>query len=168
MPDDDKRSKTLSLKQSRTLNPRPERVSDPRFAEDGFFDPRDLLQVKYEMVRRVRTEGQTLSRSAQEFGFSRPSLYSALRGFEAEGLAGLIPRRRGPKQAYKLNDELMQAVEQARQADPALRIADLVAWLEEQFGLKVHPRSLERALARRQKKARRRPSPAGPPPRRGS
>jgi transposase len=165
MPSDDKPSKVQALKQSRTLNPHPERVADSRFAEEAFFDPRDLLQVKYEMVRRVQLEGRPLSRSAQDFGYSRPSLYAALEAFRDQGLAGLIPRPRGPKQAYKLTAELMQAVEQARLADPGLRTADLVALLDEQFGVRVHPRSLERALARQQKK--RRPQ-SGPSQRRGS
>jgi hypothetical protein len=44
------------------LNPSPERVTDELFQE--FFDPRDLVQVKYEMLRRVQTEGQPVGRSA--------------------------------------------------------------------------------------------------------
>jgi len=153
-------AKVEALKKHRTLNPHPERVREERFAEHDFFDPRDLLQVKYEMVRRVQLEGQSLTRSAGDFGFSRPSLYSALQAFETEGLAGLIPQRRGPKQAHKLNEERMAFLEQALSANPELRARELAELLQERFEVGVHPRSIERALARRQKK--RRKSPARP------
>lgn len=55
MPDriEHKRSKASVLAEEGTLNPAPEKVSDPKFQEDGFFDPRDIVQVKYEMLRRV-------------------------------------------------------------------------------------------------------------------
>ena len=42
------------LQRSGTLNPHPERVRDSAFQVEGFFDPLDLLQVRYEMVRLVR------------------------------------------------------------------------------------------------------------------
>src|ERR1035441_4116277 len=45
--------KAQALEASRTLNPRPERVADPAFGPGGFFDPADLVQVKYEMVRKA-------------------------------------------------------------------------------------------------------------------
>jgi hypothetical protein len=35
--------------------------------------PRDLVQVKYEMLRRVRVDGHSVSQSATGFGLSRPS-----------------------------------------------------------------------------------------------
>ena len=62
-----------ALRLQGSLNPHPERVQDPLFAAADFFDARDLVQVKYEMVRRVRVDGQPVSRSAAAFGFSRPS-----------------------------------------------------------------------------------------------
>jgi hypothetical protein len=33
-------------------------------------------------------------------------------------------------------------------ADPTLRVPDLVEPIEQRFGVRVHPRSIERALAR--------------------
>src|SRR5437764_1505719 len=80
--------KVAALRAERSLNPRPGAVSDERFAGSEFLDPRDLVQVKYEMVRRVRVDGDTVARSAQEFGFSRPSFYEAAAALDAGGLAG--------------------------------------------------------------------------------
>ena len=50
-------AKEAALAETRTLNPRPEAVRDEQFASSEFFDARDLVQVKYEMVRRVRVDG---------------------------------------------------------------------------------------------------------------
>ena len=67
--------KLSALRQRGTLNPRAQKVRDPLFATDAFFDARDLVQVKYEMVRRVRVDGQPVSQSATMFGFSRHHQY---------------------------------------------------------------------------------------------
>jgi transposase len=112
------------------------------------LDARDLVQVKYEMVRRVRVDGGTVSRSAAEFGFSRPSFYEAATALDAGGLAALVPARPGPRRAHKMSAEVVAFARQQLGADPALRPADLVGVIEEHFGVRVHPRSVERALAR--------------------
>ena len=56
------------LREERCLNPRPEAVVDERFRDSEFFDPRDLVQVKYEMVRRARVEGDAIARAVESFG----------------------------------------------------------------------------------------------------
>lgn len=150
-PEDPKRK---ALRQHGTLAPHPERITDPLFQEDEFFDARDLIQVKYEMLRRVRLEGHTVSQAAAAFGFSRPSYYQAQATFEREGLVGLVPKKRGPRAAHKLTDDVLEAVEDMRKADKSLKPQELVERLKKQFGVEVHPRSLERALARRKKKPR--------------
>jgi transposase len=130
------------------LNPRPEAVRDEAFARWEFLDARDVVQVKYEMVRRVRVEGDTVSNSAAAFGFSRPSFYEAAAAIDAGGLAALVPARPGPRRAHKLSDEVVAFVRGRLEAEPSLRSADLVGVIETRFGIRVHPRSIERALAR--------------------
>src|SRR5437870_7425370 len=87
----DQDTKLRTLQQHGTLNPRPKQVRDELFLQDDFFDPRDLVQVKYEMLRRVQSEGKSVTDAAANFGFSRPSFYQALSAFEQDGLAGLVP-----------------------------------------------------------------------------
>ncbi len=54
MPADRRKDeKQRVLRQHATLNPRPDGVTHPLFRDSEFFDPRDLLQVKYEMLRLV-------------------------------------------------------------------------------------------------------------------
>jgi transposase len=142
--------KEESLRAARALNPRPEAVADAAFAGSEFLDARDLVQVKYEMVRRVRVEGEQVAATAEAFGFSRPSWYAAAAALDDDGLPGLLPARPGPRRAHKLTDEVVDDLRAALENDPTLRTADLVARVQDRFGLGVHPRSIERALVRSQ------------------
>jgi transposase len=150
----DKDAKLQALQQQGTLNPRAEKISDELFLTEGFFDPRDPVQVKYEMLRRVQTEGKSIAEAAVSFGFSRPSFYQASSAFERDGLAGLVPHKRGPKQAHKLTEEVMEFIVETRRTEPSVRAADLARLIHQRFGTTVHPRSIERSLPRRQKKRR--------------
>jgi transposase len=152
--DEKQDAKTRALREHGALHPRPDRVHDPLFQHSEFFDPRDLVLVKYEMIRRVRVEGQPVSEAAMAFGFSRVALYQAMAAFQANGLPGLLPRRRGPRSANKLTDAVLEFIDQQRAADSSLRAPALAKKVQEQLGLSVHPRSIERALARRAKKGR--------------
>jgi transposase len=147
-------SKGRSLREHGALHPRPGQVHDPIFQNSEFFDPRDLVLVKYEMIRRVRVEHRPASEAAEAFGFSRVALYQAMAAFQAEGLPGLLPRRRGPKAANKLTDDVLEFIDQKRAADSSLKAPALARMVQERLGLSVHPRSIERALARRAKKGR--------------
>jgi transposase len=140
--------KEESLRSARALNPRPEAVADAGFAGSEFLDARDLVQVKYEMVRRVRVDGAPVAPTAEAFGFSRPSWYAAAAALDEDGLPGLLPARPGPRRAHKLTAEVVADLRAALADDPTLRTADLVARVEAGFGLRVQPRSVERALAR--------------------
>ena len=106
--------KEAALAEARCLNPHPEQVTDPEFVGSEFFDARDAVQVKYEMVRKVKAGGAPLTQAAAAFGYSRPACYAAAAALAASGLEGLA--RPGP--------------------------------VEEAFGVRAHPRSIERALAR--------------------
>lgn len=150
----EKDAKLSALQQQGTLNPRPKEVRDEQFLQEEFFDARDLVQVKYEMLRRVQTDGRSVTDAAASFGFSRPSFYQALSAFEQDGLAGLVPHKRGPRQAHKITGEVITFIEQVRQNEPSIRLPDLARRIEERFGTKVHPRSIERSLLRHQKKLR--------------
>ena len=152
-PDD----KAATLRRAHAFNPRARAVTAAAFTSGhAFFDARDLVQVKYEMLRRVREDGQTVSRAAADFGFSRPAFYQTQAIFDAAGLPGLLPQRPGPKRAHKLSEEVVDRVERALAADPSLNAAQLTERLEQELGLRVHRRSVERALSRRKKGVHRR------------
>jgi transposase len=141
--------KVAALRETRCLNPRPEAVTDERFAGSDFFDPRDLAQVKYEMVRAVRQQDMPVTVAAAGFGLSRQSYYQAAAAFDRGGLPALARAKPGPKGGHKLTEQVCAFAEQRLAADPGLRPKDLTGPIAEAFGVHVHPRSIERALARR-------------------
>ena len=147
-------SKCKALREHAALNARASEVKDPFFQHSEFFDPRDIVQVKYEMLRRVRVGGISITRATETFGFSRPVFYQAQAAFEREGLPGLVPKRPGPRHAHKLSDTVLQIIVQQRLKDKTLRAPALAEIIQKRFGFPVHPRSIERALLRRQKRGR--------------
>ena len=136
-----------ALRRSGTLNPRPGDVTDARFASGGFFDSRDMVQVKYEMVRGAR-EDDNRHRGSVRGRAVRAVVYQAAAALEEGGLAALVPRGPGPKGGPKLTAEVIAWIGERKAADPGLRAAQLAAMVGEQFGIRVHPRSVQRALAR--------------------
>lgn len=135
-----------------TLNPHAADVRDAAFVDSEFFDPRDLVQVKYEMLRRVRTEGQPVADVAASFGVSRPTFYKAQSDFERDGLAGLLPSKRGPRGPHKLTAKVMSFIARAVTKEPDLDGPAIADRVERELGVRVHPRSIERALVRAKKK----------------
>lgn len=149
-------SKIQALRASGTLNSRPEKVRHPRFADTEFFDPHDLVQLKYETLRAIETDGQPIAQAATDFGLSRPTIYQARQAFQAAGLEGLFPHKRGPKRPHKLIPEVRQYLEQSLAAEPELKASELARQVRQRFGVQVHPRTLEKAL---HKAKRGRPTP---------
>ena len=143
--------KTESLREQGALNPRPHAVKSELFQDGDFFDPRDLVQVRYEMLRRARVEKSPVSRAAATFGFSRPTFYQTQAAFERSGLAGLVPRKRGPREAHKLTPEVVEFVRRCRREDGALGAEGLANLIRGRFGVSIHPRTIERGLLGRKK-----------------
>jgi transposase len=147
-------AKRSLLRQQGVLHPHPEAVTAVLFQENSFFDPNDLIQVKYEMLRRVEAEQTPVSLAAHEAGLSRPSFYQAQAAIQQNGLAGLIPQKPGPHGAHKLTPSVLDFLDRQRASQPDLSYAKLARLVQEQLGVTVHPRTIERVLSRRQKKRR--------------
>ncbi len=149
-PDDDK---AASLKKYGVLNPHPRKVSAEIFSDSGieFFDPRDLVQVKYEMLRAVDKEGCSVKKASEAFGFSRPAFYQSQSQFKQGGVIGLVKKRPGPKSAHKLTADVQAFIEEKIEEGKPLGARKLVPLIREKFGKIVHPRSIERAVTRRKK-----------------
>ena len=152
MEDHDQAEKRDRLKKSATLNRTPENVSDPMFAADDCFDARDLLQVRYEMVRRVRRNQATLAQAAARFGVSRATCFRMVKSFDRGGLQGLIPARRGPRGPHKITPEMLRFVDDYRPRHGRVGARRRVPLIEAEFGVTVRPHGLEKALDRAQDK----------------
>jgi transposase len=145
-------AKSKVLREQGCLHSHPEQVMDGLFQQSDFFDPRDLIQVKYEMLRQVRVESQAIRQVAFRFGFSRPSIYHAMAAFDRAGLLGLMRAKPGPRRAHKLSEPVMKFIEEQKVQDRSVRLEDLVERIKERFDLVVHTRSIQRAMKRKEKK----------------
>ncbi|WP_271573388.1 helix-turn-helix domain-containing protein [Bradyrhizobium sp. CCBAU 11361] len=145
-------TKSAALAQDGVLNPAPEAVRDLLFVGNPFFDAKDLVQVRYEMVRRHQVDGVAISEAAATFGVTRPTFYKAQSALQSAGVAGLLPNRRGPKGGHKISAEVIAFVADLKAASPELTTPQCLDAIETRFGVTVHRRSLERALARKKKR----------------
>jgi transposase len=140
-------AKLQFLKSRNTLHRHPQHVRDPLFADSEFFDPRDLVQVRYELLRRHRVDGQPVAGVARAFGVSRQLFYLLDEAFQAQGLQGLLPRKRGPKQARKCSRPIVQFLDERRGLESPVPWSMLAKEVQDRFGVRLHARSLQRALA---------------------
>lgn len=153
--DNFRKDKTAFLKRRRPLNPRPGEVVDPDFVSGNpFFGARDWVQVKYETLRRVEIDGESVAQASAAFGLSRPSFYDAMRAFRSGGTEGLAAEPPGSHGPHKLNEQVMAYVEHTltennSTENNSIRPSDIAALIKDTFGVSVHPRSIERALRRR-------------------
>ena len=148
----DRQQKRQTLRRHGTLNPQPESVTHPLFQNSDFFDADDLLQVKYEMLRQVHVDRESVSEAARAFGFSRPSFYQAQSAFQQDGVFGLFPHKRGPQGGHKLTSEVMDFILQQRSEDPSLTPEQLAQAVQKRFRVPVHPRSIQRRLLAEKKR----------------
>ena len=158
-------AKAAALRAAGALHPRPERVQDEAFARHEFFDRRDRVQVKYEMLRRHRVDGRPVTEVAAAFGSSRQAFYTRDAAFTAGGdPRAPAPAARAPArpQVHRRDPGLRGAL--ARRARGPTSAAAWRTAVQHRFGVTIHPRSLARALARREKKRRaaRRPTAVSP------
>lgn len=155
--------KEAALRAAGALHPHPETVRDDAFLRDPFFDPRDRVQVKYEMLRRRRVDGRPVTEIAASFSVSRQAFYEAAGAFAAAGLPGLVRKRPGPQHAHKCTDEIVDFAAQWQAGEPERSAERLATAVAQQFHVTIHPRSLTRALERRKKNDPRRRHPHDAP-----
>ena len=129
--------KREALARDGALNPHPEAIHDALFTGNPFFDAKDLVQVRYEMVRRHRVDGVAISEVSTNFGVSRPTFYKSLRALQKAGLPGLLPSQRGPKDGHKISAEVVAFVVALKAARPKLTTSQCLEEIEARFGIKV-------------------------------
>lgn len=133
----------------------PQGFADDELAQRGFLDPTDLVQVKYEMIRRHQVDGCSVTEVAAEFGVSRQTFYKIERAFEARGILGLLPSKSGPRSGWKCTPELLDFLVRRRSERPGAEIADLRDEVEQRFQVKLHPNTVRYAIAKASRTGRR-------------
>ncbi len=139
------------LKESGNFNQKASDVKDNLFVHNDFFDPHDIMQVKYEMLRKVSRENCSVTKAIHLFGMSRPYYYKLKNAFDDKGMMGLLPGKRGPKEGFKLKGHSVEFIDRRVKEEPTLTNRHIAEEIETRFHITVHPRTIAR-LCKGQKK----------------
>ena len=145
-------SKQDILIENGTFNKNHARVTEPRFISDDFYDPQDLAQVKYEMLRTARETGRNIEEITGSFGFSRAGFYKIKKSFEEEGASAFASNKTGPRGAWKLTEETRLFIDAYLSEHPNARTEDIVDVLGEERGLEISKRTVERYRSGKQER----------------
>jgi transposase len=135
------------LEQAGLLHPGAEGVlAEPFRAHPEFFAAFDKVQVKYEMLRAHVIDGRTATAAAQAHGYSRAALYLVSAAFERSGMVGLLDGRPGRRGPVRLSPEVLGFLEARRRERPGASGAELAGEVEAALGVRLHRRTVEKAL----------------------
>jgi len=144
-------SKEEALRANGSFNHRYRNVHADVFKTSRFFDARDIVQVKYEMLRAVERDGDSVTDAVGEFGFSRKTYYQISRAFDEGGLNALVPKKTGPKGPSKLRGEVSGFIDSFLSGDEKANAKEISGQMEAELGIRVHPRTIERYLEKKTK-----------------
>ena len=142
-------NKTKTLIENGSYNKNADSVNDLKFKSNPYFDPHDLVQVKYEMLRSVKTDGLNVSNASNQFGFSRTAYYKIEKRFNDAGVDGLCTQKTGPKLPSKITSDIEEYVTQLKEDNPGITNDDIVEKIKSEKGVSIHKRSLQRVQAKK-------------------
>ena len=132
-----------------TYNKNHSKVKVERFSGSDFYDPLDMAQVKYEMLKEVEQKGVSITAATEDFGFSRTAYYSIRDSFDKRGISGLIPEKPGPRKPHKLTPEYQNLVNEWVAEDPKISSSELARRIGENYAIAVNKRTIERYRAKK-------------------
>lgn len=142
-------NKAEVLKSNGTYNRRHGSVKKREFLDGGFYDPMDIVQVKYEMLREAQGSGRPIGEVSGGFGFSRTAYYNIRESFDKSGMSALIPERTGPKHPHKLTEPLREFADEYATANPGASASEIAAAIQREKGVAISKRTIERYNAKK-------------------
>lgn len=134
------------LKKEGLLNQKPDRISHSLFKIHDFFDPLDLLQVRYEMLRSVKVDGYPVAKVCRTFGFSREYYYKLWRMFLERGFVGLLGAPQGRRPLIALNQELVNFIIHKKLENPKLPSKKICKQIINIYHIECSTRTVERII----------------------
>ena len=145
-------NKSKNLKKFGCINPSPEKVKDICFNSNSFFDPEDLMQVKYEMIRKVKTNESNVTQACRDFGFSRVSFYKILKIFDEFGISGFIPKTTGPTKGHKLTPEIHDYIKDIISKPMKISAKEISRIIKDVYSVELSIRTINRCITKIKKK----------------
>lgn len=132
------------LIRTRCLNRTPELVQDVRFIKQAdFFDSKDIVQVKYELLRRCEVEGNDVASSCLGFGVSRTTYYKVKQAFLRGGLPALMGQPRGRPHPIKVNDVVRGHLIAEKVKNPKFTAREMAAAVKERYHVQLSERMIQ-------------------------
>lgn len=127
-----------------TYNQKHEKVKNNKFLAGSFYDPMDIVQVKYEMLKDAEEGSRGIAQVADEFGFSRASFYNIKNAFDKQGLSAFVPEKTGPKRPYKLTEPYKDYIDRYISEKPKASSNEITKSLKNYKGIDISKRTVER------------------------
>jgi transposase len=137
------------LMENGTYNKNHNNVKSPKFLGDYFFDPMDIAQVKYEMLKEVEKNGMTITDATDNYGFSRTSYYNIKEAFSNHGIKGLLPEKPGPKNPHKLTQEVQKRIDEYIAQKPRISSSEITELINQDGVIHINKRTVERYRAKK-------------------
>ena len=132
------------LLRTRCLHRTPERVQDDRFTQQtDFFDPKDIVQVKYELLRTCQVERRDVASACLDFGFSRTTYYKVQQAFLEGGLPALMGRPRGRLKPIKVTDVVRGYLIAEKAKNSKLSAREMVETLKKRYHVQLSERMIQ-------------------------
>jgi hypothetical protein len=114
-------SKNDFLKEEGLLNLNAKKVVHPLFKSVDFFDPSDLAQVRYELLRATKQEKISVAKTCRLFGFSREYFYRLSHSFMETGFPALLKSpQAGRRPLIALNQNILTFIIYRKIDEPQL------------------------------------------------
>lgn len=127
-------------------NSRPERVKSPLFGSLEFFEPLDLPQVRYEMLRAARGGSASVAEACRSFGFSREYFYRLERAFLERGYVALLGSPMGRPPLLALNPQIVNFIVYRKLEDATVSGETLRGEIQDLFKVDCSRRTVERIV----------------------
>ena len=138
-------SKIEFLKQEGLLNKNSDRIIHSEFTNNAvtFYD---LPQVKYEFLRNVRIEGESVTSVCKKFGFSREYFYKLERLFMERGYVSLLNSSMGRRPVLSLNQEIILYIVNKKNENPKISGEQLRKEIMNCYKVECSRRTVERLI----------------------
>ena len=143
--------KVKILKENGSFNRNASSVINPLFKSNPYFDAKDLVQVKYEMLRAVKNDELSVSDASMQFGFSRTAYYKIEKRFMEAGVDGLCLQKTGPKSPAKITGDVLSFASGLKASHPNITNDEIIREIQTQKGVTIHKRSLQRERAKKKR-----------------
>ena len=140
-------NKEEHLRATQTFNTNYAKINDPIFQRSGIMDPRDLLLVRFELVRSLELDGKPIEEVCSQYGISPCTARRYVRDMKERGLIALVPEKRGPNGPSVMTDEIANYIDKYLTDHPKASAGKVYQSLVDAKKVTIGKRTVERYIS---------------------